>query len=60
MRFRDQTIELDITHDLIRVRAISPQTEAIRLHVNSDVASLETSDTLEIKLERKPVYVDAP
>ncbi|MCU0835337.1 MAG: glycoside hydrolase family 65 protein [Chromatiaceae bacterium] len=60
VRFRDQTIELDITHELVRVRAISPQTEAIRLHVDSDVVSLGSSDTLEIKLERKPVFVDPP
>ena len=60
VRFQAQTIELDITHDLVRVRAVSPQTEAVRLHVNSELVSLETSETLEIKLERKPIYVDAP
>jgi alpha,alpha-trehalase len=60
VRFQAQTIELDITHDLVRVRAVSPQTETIRLHVDRDVVSLETHQTLEIKLERKPVYVDAP
>ena len=60
VRFQDQTIELDISHELVRVRAISPQTEAIRLHVNSEQVSLETCETLEVKLERKPIYVDAP
>ena len=60
VRFQDQTIELDISHELVRVRAISPQTEAIRLHVDSELVSLETRETLEVKLERKPICVDAP
>jgi hypothetical protein len=58
--FRGQTVELDIGHDLVRVRAISPQTEAIRLHVDSKAVSSETGKTLEVKLERAPLYVDAP
>lgn len=60
VRFQGQTIELDISHDLVRVRSICTETEAIRLHVDSEVVSLETGETLEIKRERKPVYVDAP
>jgi trehalose/maltose hydrolase-like predicted phosphorylase len=58
--FRGQTVELDIGHDLVRVRAISPQTEAIRLHVDSKAVSSETGKTLEVKLERAPLFVDAP
>jgi alpha,alpha-trehalase len=60
VRFRRQTVELDIDHDLVRVRAISPQTAAIRLHVDSKAVFLETGETLEVKLERAPLYVDAP
>ena len=30
LRFRDQTVEVHISHDLLRVRAVSPETEAIR------------------------------
>jgi len=60
LRFRGQTIELDISHELVRVRAVSPETETIRLHVGGDLVSLETGETLEIKLERKPLFVDAP
>jgi alpha,alpha-trehalase len=60
VRFRDQTIEVHISHDLIRVQALSPESEEIRLGVNSEVVSLKAGETLEIKLERKPLFVDAP
>ena len=60
LRFRGQTIELQISHDLVRVRAISPRTGAIRLRVDSDVVSLKTGETLEIKPERRPVIVLGP
>jgi alpha,alpha-trehalase len=60
VRFRGQTIELDISQDLVRVRAISPETEAIRLRVDSDLVSLDTGETLEVRLGRKPLFVDAP
>jgi len=60
LRFRGQTIELEISHDLVRVRAISPRGEAIRLCVDGEVVSLKTGGTLEIKSGRRPVVVFGP
>lgn len=60
VRCQGQTIELDISHDLIRVRAVCTESEAMRLHVDSEVVSLATGETMEIKREGKTVYVDAP
>lgn len=60
VRFRGQTLELDISHDLVRVRAVSPETGTIRLGVGSALLTLRAGQTVELKLERKPLYVDAP
>ena len=60
LRFRGQTLELEITHDLVRVRAISPDPAGLRLGVGREVVSLDSGETLEIALTRKPVFVDAP
>lgn len=60
IRFRGQSLAIDITHDRVRVRAVSPQTEAVRLRVRSEVYSLAADATLEIPLEQKPLSVEAP
>jgi trehalose/maltose hydrolase-like predicted phosphorylase len=60
VRFRGQTVEVEITGDLARVRAISPDKEVIRLRLNSRALSLQAGETLEVKLERTPLFVDAP
>ena len=60
VRFRGQTVEVEITGDLARVRAISPDKEVIRLRLNSQALSLQAGETLEVKLPRTPLFVDAP
>jgi trehalose/maltose hydrolase-like predicted phosphorylase len=60
VRFRGQTVELDISHDRARVRAISPPSEPIRLCVGREAISLDAGETLEVGLDRKPLFVDTP
>ncbi|MFZ0788555.1 MAG: glycosyl hydrolase family 65 protein [Chromatiaceae bacterium] len=60
VRFRGQTVELDISHELVRVRAVSPVTKTIRIGLDSEVVSLQAGQTLELKRERTPLYIDAP
>jgi alpha,alpha-trehalase len=60
LRFRGQTVELDIGHDRVRVRAISPPSEPIRLCVGREAISLDAGETLEVELERKPLFLDTP
>jgi alpha,alpha-trehalase len=60
VRFRGQTVELEATHDLVRVHALAAEAEAVRLRVNTNLVTLDAGQTLEVKLEHKPVSVEAP
>lgn len=60
LRYRGQTIELEVSHDLVRLRAISPETDAVRLSVDSEVFSLRASETHEFKREARPLFVESP
>ena len=60
VRLRGQRLEPDIRHDLVRVRAVPPVTETIRIGLDSEAVSLQTCQILELKRERTPLFVDAP
>jgi len=60
VRLRGQRLEPDISHDLVRVRAVPPVTETIRIGLDSAAVSLQACQTLELKRERTPLFVDAP
>jgi alpha,alpha-trehalase len=60
IRFRGQTLELQFTHDLIRVRAVSPETDSIRLGVHGQVFDLGPGEVKEIRSEHEPIHIDAP
>jgi len=60
IRFRGQTLELQLTHDLIRVRAVSPETDSIRLGVRGQVFDLGPGEVKEIRPEHEPIHIDAP
>jgi alpha,alpha-trehalase len=60
LRFRGQSLELEITHDRVRVRALSPDPAGLHLGVNGEVVGLDCGETLEIALTHKPLCVDAP
>ena len=60
LRFRGQTLELDINHERVRLRAISPETETIRLWVGSEVYALRAGETQEFNCTAKPACVEAP
>jgi alpha,alpha-trehalase len=60
LRFRGQTIELELSQDVVRLRAVSPGTEPIRLSVGSEMFSLSTDEAHELKREGKPAFLEAP
>ncbi|MBK5931491.1 glycoside hydrolase family 65 protein [Halochromatium salexigens] len=60
LRFRGQTLELDVSHERVRVRAISPETETIRLWVGSQACALRAGETHEFERKDKPAFVEAP
>ncbi len=60
LRFRGQTLELDVSDDRVRLRAISPETEVIRLSVDSELISLSAGETHELKRGAGPLFVEAP
>ncbi len=60
LRFRGQPLELDVSHERVRVRAISPETETIRLWVGSEACSLRAGETHEFERKHKPAFVEAP
>jgi alpha,alpha-trehalase len=60
VRFRGQTLELDISHELVCITAITPQTDAIRLRVGSEEVALKAGETIEVDLGPNAIFVDAP
>ncbi|MCF7985126.1 MAG: glycoside hydrolase family 65 protein [Thiohalocapsa sp.] len=60
LRFRGQTLELEISHDLMRLRAVSPETDCIHLHCDGQDIRIAAGETYDMKPEQKPVRVEAP
>jgi trehalose/maltose hydrolase-like predicted phosphorylase len=60
LRFRGQSVAIEITHELARLRAISPGKEPIRVRIDGETHTLAADETLEVRLERTPVFVDSP
>jgi alpha,alpha-trehalase len=60
IRFRGQTVELDISHARVRVQALSPERDTLSLRIDSRLVSLAAGETLEVKRESQPLAVEGP
>ncbi len=60
LRYRGQTIELEVSHDRVRLRAISPEADVIRLTTGSETVSLSAGETHEIKRGAGSLFVEPP
>jgi trehalose/maltose hydrolase-like predicted phosphorylase len=45
IRFRGQTVELDISHARVRVQALSPERDTVSLRIDSRLVSLAAGET---------------
>ncbi|WPL18420.1 putative glycosyl hydrolase [Thiorhodovibrio winogradskyi] len=60
LRFRGQTLEVEINEDRVRLREISPEADVIRLTAGSETVSLSAGETHEIKRGAGPLFVESP
>jgi alpha,alpha-trehalase len=60
LRFRGQTLELDLHDDCVRLTAISPRAQPVRLCIGEEVFELDAGESRLCGLDSKPFFVEAP